>query len=118
MNGSRIITIAGLLAGVVGIGVLWASGIVFPFYPPPGMLILTAGALFVALVRWRWAPLMGTALGLFIVVGFLASAGVDNLLGGQGAGASIGSAIQILGVVVAAVAGVAAAARPRARVVS
>jgi len=109
-----MITVVGLLAGAAGIGGLWASGIVFPFYPPPGMLILTAGAILVAVLRLRWMPLLGTALGLFMVVGFLLSdGGMDNLTGGAGIGASISTVVQMLGVITAAVAGVAAVARPR-----
>jgi hypothetical protein len=114
VNTPKIATIAGLVAGAIGIGLLWASGMVqFPFYPPPGIPILTAGALFVAFAPWRWAPLVGTALGLFIVVGFFASTGVSNLVGTLGPVVSVGSAIQLIGVIVAAVAGVVATVRAR-----
>ena len=112
MNTPKVATIAGLVAGAIGIGLLWASGMVqFPIYPPPGILILTAGALFVAFAPWRWVPLVGTALGLFIVVGFFASTGVSNLTGALGPVVSVGSAIQLIGVIVAAVAGVVATVR-------
>ncbi|WP_232667796.1 hypothetical protein [Pseudonocardia sp. TRM90224] len=105
----RRTTIAGLVAGAVGIGLLWASGMVaFPFYPPPGMLILAAGALFVALAPWRWAPAVGAALGLFVIVGFLLSSGTANLLGALGPVVSLGSAVQVIGVVAAAIGGVMA----------
>lgn len=114
---SRAVAAAGLAAGAAGIGVLWASGrIDFPFYPPPGLLILAAGALFVALVRWRWAPIAAVAVGAFMIVGFLASGGLDNLTGGRGTTVSVGLAVQMLGVVVALVAGVVAVARARRRV--
>src|SRR6266516_5110693 len=49
LSGPRAATVAGLVAGALGIGILWASGVEFPFYPPPGMIILVAGALFVGL---------------------------------------------------------------------
>ena len=52
---ARILTIAGLTAGAVGIAILWAAGVEFPFYPPPGILILGFGAVFVTLAPWRWA---------------------------------------------------------------
>ena len=45
----------------------------FPVYPPPGIIILLAGAGFVALARWPWAPAVGALLGLFVTVGFLIS---------------------------------------------
>jgi hypothetical protein len=50
-------------------------------------------------------------LGLFIIVGFFASTGVSNLIGTMGPVVSVGSAIQLIGVVVAAVAGVVATVR-------
>ncbi|MCI0635111.1 MAG: hypothetical protein L0206_14555 [Actinobacteria bacterium] len=45
-HGARVLTVSGLVVGAVGIAVLWASGIEFPIYPPPGILILLAGAVF------------------------------------------------------------------------
>jgi hypothetical protein len=41
---SRTATVAGLAAGAVGIAILWAAGVEFPTYPPPGIVILLAGA--------------------------------------------------------------------------
>ncbi|MFD8496668.1 hypothetical protein [Amycolatopsis sp. NPDC059657] len=111
---ARVLTMAGLLIGAIGIAVLWASGVVFPFYPPPGILILSAGTIFIALVKWRWAPLVGTALGLFIIAGFLISpTGIGNLTGDYGAATSIGTVIQLAGVLTATIAGVAAAVPAR-----
>jgi hypothetical protein len=105
-------TVAGLAAGAVGIGLLWASGMIdFPFYPPPGMLILTAGTLFVALAPWRWVPVVGVVLGVFMIVGFLASGGIANLMGALGPFVSVGLAVQMIGIVVALVAGVVATVR-------
>ena len=77
MSTSRLLTLAGLVAGAVGIAILWGSGITFPVYPPPGIILLLAGTLFVGLVPWRWAPAAGALLGLFVIVGFLlSSAGI------------------------------------------
>lgn len=105
----RRLTVLGLLAGAVAIAILWASGVEFPFYPPPGFLILTAGATFVALAKWPWAPAVGTALGTSMIVGFVASgAGIGILTGDAGIGGSIGSVIQLVGMAVAVVAGVVA----------
>jgi hypothetical protein len=39
------VTISGLVIGAVGIADLWASGVRFPIYPPPGIIILLAGTL-------------------------------------------------------------------------
>jgi hypothetical protein len=113
---TKKLTIAGLLTGAVGIALLWAGGIPFPIYPPPGILILTAGAVFVSLVKLRWAPAVGSALGLFVLGGFFLSDGMDNLTGVHGATVSIGSGIQLLGVATAFVAGVLATRQSYQRV--
>jgi len=107
---ARTATIVGLVAGAIGIGFLWASGrIDFPFYPPPGILILGAGAVLIALTRWWWAPAVGAFLGLYLLVGFLiAPIGIPNLIGANGPVVSVGTVIQILGVATALVAGVRA----------
>ena len=42
--------VGGLVVGALGIAILWASGVEFPFAVPPGLVILLAGALFVGLV--------------------------------------------------------------------
>jgi hypothetical protein len=105
----RILTLAGLVVGAAGIGILWASGVDFPIYPPPGIVILLAGALFVALARWPWAPGVGAFMGLFVTVGFLISpTGLSNLAGEAGTSVAIGQAIQVVGVVTALIAGVIA----------
>jgi hypothetical protein len=105
----RTLTIVGLVVGAIGIGVLWASGVEFPIYPPPGILILGVGAVVVGLTRRPWAPAIGAFLGLFVTVGFLISpTGLSNLTGEAGAGVAVGQAIQVVGVVTALIAGVLA----------
>jgi MFS superfamily sulfate permease-like transporter len=105
-------TTAGLIVGALGIAILWGSGQEFPFYPPPGIIILVTGALFVALARRRWTPAVGAGLGLFVTIGFLLSGllgeGFDSLLGHNGTVRAIGQAIQQLGVIAAAISGVSA----------
>ena len=112
----RQLTVAGLTLGAIGIAILWASGVEFPFYPPPGVVILSVGALFVSLSQRRWTPGVGAFLGMFVLVGFVLSsvnsgAGTGNLLGREGAGAVIGTGVQLVGIVAALVAGVLAVAR-------
>jgi hypothetical protein len=114
----RALTISGLIAGAAGIGLLWAAGVDFPFYPPPGLLILTAGAVFVGLVRWAWAPAVGAFLGLFIIAGWILSSvvsgsGTGNLTGDAGAGGVLGTVIQLFGAAVALVAGALTTSRER-----
>lgn len=113
---ARMLTIAGLTTGAFGIAILWAAGVEFPFYPPPGIVILAVGAVFVALAPWRWATGVGALLGLFVLVGFVLSSvisgtGTDNLLGEHGPWAVVGTVVQLLGVSTALVAGLVAVRR-------
>jgi hypothetical protein len=106
---SGAVTVLGLLVGALGIGILWALGVEFPIYPPPGLVILLTGAAFVALAPWRWAPGVGAFLGLFVLVGFLISpTGLSNLFGEAGAGVAIAQGVQVVGVLTALIAGVIA----------
>jgi hypothetical protein len=108
-SGPRTATVVGLVVGAVGIAIMWASGIEFPIYPPPGIVILLAGAIFVGLASWAWAPGVGAFLGLFVLVGFLISpTGLSNLSGEAGTGVAVGQGIQVVGVLTALVAGVIA----------
>ena len=104
----RMATVAGLVVGALGIAILWVAGVEFPFYPPPGIIILLAGAIFVGLASWPWAPAVGAFLGLFVTVGFVISGSPPNLLGRDGTSVLIGTWIQMVGVVTALVAGVIA----------
>jgi hypothetical protein len=109
MSGPRALTVVGLIVGALGIAILWASGVVFPIYPPPGIPILLLGALFVGLAPWRWVPAVGAFLGLFVFVGFLISpSGLSNLFGRAGTSVAIGQGIQVIGVLTALIAGVIA----------
>lgn len=108
-SGPWAATLMGLVVGALGIAILWASGVEFPIYPPPGIIILVAGTLFVGMARWAWAPGVGAFLGLFVAVGFLASPdGVSNLAGDAGTGVAIGQGIQVIGVLTALIGGVIA----------
>jgi len=108
LSGPWAATVAGLVVGALGIAVLWASGVEFPIYPPPGIIILLAGAIFVGLAPWLWAPAVGAFLGLFVTVGFVVSGGPPNLAGRDGTSVAIGTWIQMTGVLTALIAGVIA----------
>ncbi|HEX5596486.1 MAG TPA: hypothetical protein VFX61_10800 [Micromonosporaceae bacterium] len=106
---ARAATVGGLLVGALGIAILWAAGVEFPIYPPPGIIILVAGALFVWFTRWRWSPAVGSFFGLFVTVGFLISpGGVPNLMGEEGLAVAVGQAVQQIGVITAFVSGIVA----------
>ena len=105
-SGPRAVTVVGLVVGALGIAILWASGVGFPIYPPPGIVILLAGAFFVGLAPWRWAPGVGSFVGLFVFVGFLISpTGLSNLSGQAGTSVAIGQGTQVAGVLTALIAG-------------
>jgi hypothetical protein len=107
--GAQAALVVGLVVGALGIAILWASRVQFPVYPPPGIIILLAGALFVGLARWRWSPGVGAFLGLFVFVGFLISPlGIPHILGEHGTARQLGQAIQVVGVLTALGAGVIA----------
>src|SRR5918992_327760 len=109
LSGPRAATVAGLVGGALGIAILWASGVKFPFAIPPGLVILLAGALFVGLASRPWVPGVGAFLGLFVTVGFLISpTGLSNLAGEAGTSVAIGQGIQVIGVLTALIAGVIA----------
>ena len=109
----RAVTLGGVVLGAAGIGVLWAAGVEFPVAVPPGIVILLAGAIFVGVVRWRWAPAAGVVLGLFVAVGWAISpTGWPNLIGRNGTDVAAGQAIQLIGVLIAVVAGLLAIRRP------
>lgn len=117
---ARWITCGGLLLCAAGIAVLSPSGVEFPVALPPGgentdsssrseIVFLVIGALFVALAPWRWAPVVGALLGAVFTIGFAATpAGLDNLLGGAGAGVAAAQGVQLVGELAALIAGIAA----------
>jgi hypothetical protein len=109
LSGTRLLTVGGLVVGALGIGILWLSGVAFPVYPPPGIVILLVGALIVGITPWRWSPIVGTLLGLFVFTGFLISpTGLSNLFGQAGIPIAIGQGIQVLGVLTALIGGAVA----------
>jgi hypothetical protein len=102
---ARMLTVLGLVIGALGIGILWLSGIEFPVYPPPGIVILLAAGLF-GLTPLRWSPAVGSLLALFVFVGFLVSpTGFSNLTGALGTSVAIGQTIEVIGVLIAVIAG-------------
>jgi hypothetical protein len=106
---ARAATVVGLVTGAIGIAIMWASGVEFPIYPPPGIVILLTGAILVRLASWPWAPAVGAFLGLFVLVGFLISpTGLSNLSREAGTSVAIGQGIQLVGVLTALIAGVIA----------
>jgi hypothetical protein len=115
------LNVAGMVTAAAAIIIQIASG--SDLYPtiPPGPIILLAGAGLVALGPWRWTPIVGVVVPLFLLVGAVVAAVnsgefVDQLTspGQVGIGIFAGDVMQLLGVITALVAG-SVALRQRAR---
>jgi len=103
------LTVAGLLAAAASIVIQIASGADYPTIPP-GLVILLAAAGLVALAtRSRWTTIVGVIVSLFLLVGGALAPQARAQLGDPAqVGVFIGTVIQLLALVVALVAGVAA----------
>ncbi len=104
------LTVAALLVTAAGFVIQIVSGVAVPTIPP-GLVIMLVAAGLVGLLPWRWAPVVGIAVGLFLFVGFFASGAVGNLLDLSRFGVLVGSWIQFLSLIVAVVAGTVATIR-------
>jgi hypothetical protein len=100
------LTIAALLVAAAGFVIQIVSGVDVPTVPP-GLVIMLVAAGLVAFLPWR-IPVVGAAVGLFLLVGFFASGAVGSLLDLSRLGVIIGAWIQFLAVIVAVVAGIVA----------
>ncbi|MPZ64499.1 MAG: hypothetical protein GEU83_02885 [Pseudonocardiaceae bacterium] len=110
------IHVASLVVACAGFIILLVAGMPeFQPFPPGVIVLLAAAAAVVLLQRQRWVPLIGAALCLAITVG--AFVFYDTTLERLADPADIvpfaGTVIQMGGVVVAMVTGVAAALRPQ-----
>jgi len=101
------LTVAALLVAALGFAIQIVSGIEVPTVPP-GLVILVVAATVVALLPWRWAPVVGAFAGLFLFVGFFASGALGNVLDPSRFGVLVGAWIQFLALIVAVVGGLVA----------
>jgi hypothetical protein len=105
LNGK--VTVAALLVAAAGFVIQIGSGVDVPTVPP-GLVIMLVAAGLVGLLPWRWMPVVGTAVGLFLLVGFFGSGAVGSLLKPSQLGVFVGAWVQFLAAIVAVVAGIAA----------
>jgi hypothetical protein len=101
------LTVAALLVAALGFAIQIFSGIEVPTVPP-GLVILVVAAALVALLPWRWVPVVGAFAGLFLFVGFFASGALGNLLDPSRFGVLVGAWIQFLALIVAVAGGLVA----------
>ena len=101
------LTVAALLVAAAGFVIQIVSGVDVPTVPP-GLVILLVAAALVAFAPWRWMPVVGVVVGLFLLVGFFASGAVVSLLEPSQLGVFLGAWVQFLAVIVAVATGIVA----------
>jgi hypothetical protein len=104
------VTVVALLVAAAGFAIQIVSGVDVPTVPP-GLVIMLVAAALVAFGPWRWTPVVGVVVGLFLLVGFFASGAVGSLLDPGRLGVLVGAWAQFLAVIIAVVAGIVAAAQ-------
>lgn len=107
--------VLGRVVAAIAVMIQYFTGV--PGFPtvPPGPIILVVAAVTVALVAWRWIVVLGLGAAAFLSVGAVVSGATADVLAQPGAfGQFPGALIQVLGLVVALVAGVAALCCARA----
>ena len=107
LSSASKLTVAALLVAALGFAIQILSGIDVPTVPP-GLVILVVAATVVALLPWRWVPVVGAFAGLFLFVGFFASGALGNLLDPSRFGVLVGAWIQFLALIVAVAGGLVA----------
>jgi hypothetical protein len=104
------LTVAGLAAAAAGIVIQIASGANYPTVPPGLIILLAAAALVAVGNRWRWTPLVGVLVALFLLVGGAVAPQARDQLGDPAqVGIFLGTVIQLLALVIALIAAAAAA---------
>ena len=115
LSPARILTCTGLVLAAAGILIQIAAGV--DDYPriPPGAILLGAAALIVGFgTRWWWTPLVAVVLCAVIIVGAIVTEGTRDRLADPGEiGPFLGTLIQVIGLILAVVAGIAASAGER-----
>src|SRR4051794_17932925 len=101
------LTVAGLIVAAAGVAIQILSGASYPSLPPVFFILLVPVGLIV-IGRWWWTPLIASLGGLFLIFGLFASGAVARLFDPGQLGVAIGLWVQMLGVLLATVAGIVA----------
>jgi hypothetical protein len=101
------LTVASLIVAAAGVVIQIVSGHDYPLVPPVFFILLIPAAL-IAVGRWRWTPAIAVLAGLFLTFGLFASGASHRLFDPSLLGDSVGLWVQMLAVIVAAIAGVIA----------
>ncbi len=105
------LTVGALLVTAAGILLQYLAGAGdFPTIPPRP-IILTVLAAIIAFAPWRWIPILGSAMGISLIVGFFLNVSADRLTDLTPILGLTGLWIPVAGVVVAIASGVMATLR-------
>src|ERR1700733_2144252 len=113
---STKLTVAGLIGVAVALWMQWLSGDpAYPKFPPGPVIFVAVAGIIVMGARWWWTPLIGALISLLVTSGWFVRmpAGILRLthpesVGKFHAGIWIGAVLQIVGLVVGDIAGLAA----------
>jgi hypothetical protein len=109
---TRKLTVTGLVLAAVGIIVQYFFKVVGLPTIPIGPIILLVAAAMVAFGPWRWTPIVGVIVSLFVLVGFAMASITDweriPLSNPAEVGGFIGAVLQLLGLIMALVAALVA----------
>jgi hypothetical protein len=104
------LNVAGLVAAALGIVIQIASGADYPTIPPGPIVLLVAAGLVALGARWRWTTIVGVVVPTYLLVGGVLAPQARDQLGDPGqVGVFTGTVVQLLALVIALAAGVAAA---------
>lgn len=110
-NSATRLTVAALLVAAIGILFQYISGVGdFPTIPP-GPIILAVLAAIVAFAPLRWIPMLGSVMGISLMIGFFQNSDPDRLADLTPILGYLGLWIQTVGVIVVIVGGVMATMR-------
>jgi hypothetical protein len=113
---STKLTVAGLIGVAVALWMQWLSGDpAYPKFPPGPVIFVAVAGIIVMGARWWWTPLIGALISLLVTSGWFVRmpAAILRLthpesVGKFHAGIWIGAVLQIVGLVVGDIAGLAA----------
>ena len=107
---TRSLTVAGLLAGVIGIAIAKAGGMDMPTVPPGAVLLVAAATLLVVFRGARWPAYLAVLIALAEAVPSALSLG-----GAEGSAEVAGTVIRLAGVLTALAGGLLLSVPSRAR---
>ena len=105
LTGAGKLHIVGLIVAAAGILTLFATGVAKQVFPV-GVVLLIAVVLLILFGPWRWTPILGVVLPLFIFITALIVPGLfDRLTNPAQTGAFVGTTVQMLGLITAIIFG-------------